>query len=341
MRLNSQDHYTNLQLLLYSLGVGPVLTSLILYYLFLLFPRNTSLFYFLALLVVYSGLSIYCKRQFHLLWCTFTAKIKAVNVTFKTLSLSKRMEYIVFPLILCVLFIAFLVPYLTNTLHLPLDETDALKYGVLGKYFFEEKSLEARWIRANPKTGFYFQANSAPSFSLLLTWEKTLDSFFSVNKDLFYKSMSAYYALLILGVFVYHFSKKNKGLAIFAVLALLSGHAFFRTLFQQHLDSYRIFLLIISWIFLKYAVEKRDVLSVWVFALFSGFAAFAHTIGAIVVILNVFVFFLFFKTTLKNRIKQTLAVISVIIFFGWLHYLIDIFWGFGWLIFNRNVTWWG
>lgn len=241
------------------LGTGPIFTSLLLYYLLLFFPGFSSFFYFSAILVVYLCMSLLGRKQFYALWKEIAVKIKKVKCTYKNLSLFKRIEYIVFPLIIIILLTSFLIPYITTILQLPLEETDALKYGTLGKIFFEEKSLEYRWIRVYPKTGYYLINNHAPSFSLFLTWEKIIDSLFraDANKDIYYKSISGYYALLILSVFIYWISKKSKYLALLGVFLLLSGTSFFFTLFQQHLDSYRLFFLILSWIFLAFAIEKK------------------------------------------------------------------------------------
>ncbi len=341
IRFNNEKNHSNLELLLYSLGLGPIFTSLILYYLLLFSPHHSNFFYFSTVIVIYMILSLLGRKCFSVLWTDIIKKTKNTKKTFKNLSAYYRTEFIVFSLVIILLLVSFLFLYAINTLQTPLDGTDALKYGTLGKILFKEKSLEYRWIRSNPKTGFYSTINQAPSFSLLLTWEKIMDSFFKVNKDLYYKSLSAYYALLILSVFVFWLSKKSKYLALLGVLALLSGFSFFRTLITQHLDSYRIFLLIISWIFLAYAIEKKDFLSYFLFGIFSGFAAFAHTIGAIFVIFNCLTLFIFMKGNLKNKFSRTGLITILVIIFGWFHYILDTFWGFGWVIFDRQVTWWG
>jgi len=96
-----------------------------------------------------------------------------------------------------------------------------------------------------------------------------------------------------------------------------------------------------SWIFLGYAIEKKDFLSFLLLGIFSGFAAFAHTIGAVLVVFNCLALFIFLKGNLKYKLKKTTSVTLLVIAFGWLHYLLDIIWGYGWIIFNREITWWG
>jgi len=341
IRLNKERIHSHLELLLYSLGLGPVFTSLLLYYLLLFFPHHSYLFYLLFIFSVYLFLSFLGRKYFSVLLNDITRKIKGARKTFKNLNTYHQIESILFASVLIIFLALFLFLYLTNTLQTPLDGTDALRYGTLGKIFFEEKSIEFRWIQPYPETGSYILVNQAPSFSLLLTWEKIMDSFFTVDKDIYYKSLSAYYALLILGVSVLWLSKKSKYLALLGAFALLFGFAFFQTLITQHLDSYRIFFLVISWIFLAYAVEKKDFLSFFLLGTFSGFAAFAHTIGAVLVTFNCLALFIFMKGNLKDKLTKTTFVIILIIAGGWLHYILDIFWGFGWIIFKRAITYWG
>ena len=341
VRINKRKIHSNLELLLYSLGLGPVFTSLLLYYLLLFSPHQSYLFYFLGVFVCYLFLSLLGRKYFSILFADIIKKIKNTKKTFKNLNRHHQIKLILISSLVIFLLASFLILYLTNTLQTPLSGTDALRYGTLGKIFFMEKSLVYRWIRTYPKTGFYYRTNHAPSFPLLLTWEKIIDSFFNADKDLYYKSISTYYGLLILSIMFFWLSKKNKYLALFGTFALLSGFSFFRTLITQHLDSFRVFFLIVSWIFLAYAIEKKDSLSFLLLGIFSGFAAFSHTIGAVIVIFNCLAFFIFLKGHLKYKLTKTAFIVILIIVCGWFHYILDIFWGYGWLIFNRRITYWG
>ncbi len=340
IRLNKEKIHSNLELFLYSLGLGPVFTSLLLYYLLLFSPHHSNLFYLLGVFVAYFILLVVGRRSFSVLWSDILKKIKKTKRKFKNLNTYHQIEFILFSSVIIILLAAFLFLYSTSTLQTPLDGTDALRYGTLGKIFFTEKSLEYRWTYIYPKTGFHYGINHAPSFSLLLTWEKIMDNFFRIDKDLYYKSTSAYYALLIICVIVFWLYKKSKYLALLSIFALLSGLEFFNNVTQQHLDSYRVFFLIISWIFLAYAIEKKGFLSLLLLGIFSGFAAFSHTIGAVLVIFNCLTLFFFMKGNLKFKFSKINFIIILVIMFGWFHYILDIIWGFGWIIFHRKITWW-
>jgi len=252
-----------------------------------------------------------------------------------------RIKNIILSFLLILLIVSLLFVYLTNTLQIPIEGKDALRYGTLGKVMFMEKSLAYRWILPYPKSGSYTQMNHPPSFSLLLTWEKLMDNLISIEKDLYYKSLSAYYALLILVLFAFWLFKINKFLSLIGIFFILSGMNFFNKLTQHHIDSYRGFFLLISWIFLAYAIKNKDFLSFFLLGVYSGFAAFAHSIGAILVIVNYLALLIFMRESIEFKLKKTYFVPLLIIAFGWIHYILDIFWGYGWIFFNRKVTWWG
>jgi len=341
LSLKKKSVFSSRELYLYCLGSGPVFTSLILYFLLLLLPHFPYFFYFLSVLAVYVLLFSLSKKYYGVLWKDLSDLLRQIKMNFSSPDMKKRREYIIVSALLLLMLFASLFLYLTNTLQTPLDGTDALKYGTLGKIFFQEKGLTYRWVRPYPQTGFYFDMNTAPSFSLLSTWERIINSFFDAGGDVYYKSISAYFALLILTLFVFWLSKKSRYLALLGVLGLLSGFSFFQTLVLQHLDSYRIFLLLVSWIFLGYAVRKKDDFSFLLLGVFSGFAAFAHTIGAVIVIFNCLVLFMFLRGDIRYRLSKAAKVFLLIILLGWVHYVLDLFWGYGWIIFDRNITYWG
>jgi len=341
IRLDKDKIHSNLEILLYSLGLGPVFTTLILYYFLLFCPHYSNFFYLSAVFTVYLALLVFGRKSFVGIWEALIEKLKIIKYSFKIQNMHKKIELLICTSILVIFLASFLFLFLTNTLQTPLFDTDALRYGTMGKIIFTEKSLEYKWVKPYEKTGFYVRTRHAPSFSLFLTWEKLVNSIFNAEKDYYYKSISGYYALLILGVLLFWLYKKSKYLALLGLFALLSGFSFFQTLIIQHLDSYRIFLLSISWIYLAYALEKKDSLSFLLLGIFSGFAAFAHTIGAVLVVINCFTLLIFIKGGIKYRLAKTGFVFLITTAFGWFHYILDIIWGYGWIIFEREITWWG
>jgi len=341
IRLNKERIQSNLELLLYSLGMGPVFTSLLLYYLLLFIPQKSDLFYFLSVIIVYVALIFLGKKGFSVLWGDVILEAKKIKSSFNSLSSPKKNESILFSSFIVLLLVFFLFLCFPIILKTPITGSDALRYGNIGKILFKEKSLAYRWINPYPKTEYYFYTNHAPSFSLFLTWEKITGSILKKDNDLYYKSNTPYYALLLISLFLFWLSKKSKYIALLGVFTFLSGFAFTHSLMSNHLDFSRLFLLMVSWIHLSYSVEKKDPLSFLLLGIFSGLAAFVHNIGAVLVTVNCLVLFIFLKGNLKYKLSKTGCVIFLTIVFGWVHYIIDIIWGFGWIIFNRGITYWG
>jgi hypothetical protein len=52
-RFNESGRYSNSELLLYSLGLGPAFTALLLYYSFLILPHRSNIFYLILVAAVY------------------------------------------------------------------------------------------------------------------------------------------------------------------------------------------------------------------------------------------------------------------------------------------------
>jgi hypothetical protein len=224
---------------------------------------------------------------------------------------------------------AFLFVYLAKILPQPLIVGDALTYGMKGRILFDEKSLVPIWVLQYTSTGFSTFTMAPPSFSLLLTWEELANSLFQAKSDVYFKSITTYYGLLILSIQYYWVAKYNKWAAVLSVFALLSSLTFFISFLQPHLDLYRIFFISVSFIWLAYAVKEKDFLSLLMFGIFSGFTAFAHRIGLVMVVINCIVFLITVDSNFKTRIIKTVILVLLILAFGGDHYIFDLIWGLG------------
>jgi hypothetical protein len=338
----SFNKYSNLELLLYSLGLGPVFTVLILYFLLMLTPGHSDLFYLLLVSMVYLLLLLWGRKSVSLL----LAEIKSYSKSsfsrerYRTFFSLKKIEHATYILLLVILLTGFLILYLNNTLQTPLEAHDILVYGNIGKIYYQEKAVTYSKNIYNKKNGFFFSGSPRPSFSLLLTWEMILNGCFrpkersekpqDMSFDIYFRSTSAYYGLLILFLFFFWLHRKNKYLALLGVLVLLSGLRFFLMLVNYHMDSYRIFFLLLSWIFLAYSIKNRDHFSLFLLGVFSGFTAFTHLIGVAVAIINCFALFIFLEKPLKERVIKTAVLSLLVLVFGGIHYLLDVLYGAKW-----------
>lgn len=338
-KINKEGKHSNKELLLYSFGLGPIFTVLLLYYLFLFVPGRSDLFYFLSICIIYALLSL-TELKF-LSFSILIEFLKSAKNKFKNIIFSiPKKSFLPYAGIFLVL-IPFLVLFIINSLCTPVRGHDSLGYASFGNILYMEKSMDWVWKRTYPQNNYYYKIDKAPSYSLFATWEKIMDDFLGIKKDLYYRSVSFYYALLVLLVFLFWLMPINKYLSFLGVFIFITSFSFWHPLTAHHLDFFRIFFLGVSWIFLMHAVKKRDFLSFTLLGVFSGLAAFIHNIGAALVLVNIFVLFVFLKGSFKYKFKKAGYVLCLTIIFGWFHYILDIFWGWGWLIFKRNVTFWG
>jgi hypothetical protein len=330
VRLNKHRNCSTGELILYSLGLGPVFTVLLLYYLLLLIHGQAHLFYIIGILLVYGLLFIFSIKGFQILGMRVKEWMKSTAGIWKEINSREKFKRAIYWGFLLVLLGSFLIVYLGSTLQTPIEHHDALIYGNLGKMYYLQKQVTYSKVMKPAKNGFYFQGSQKPSFSLLLTWEMMLNNKQTNQKpyfDMYFRSISGYFGLLIIGVFFSWLYKKNKYLALLGLLVLFSGFQFFSMMVNYHLDAYRIFFLLVSWIWLAYTLKQKDGFSLFLLGVFSGFAAFTHLIGLVVALFNGLALFIFYEGGLKTRIFKTAALGLLIMASGNIHYLLEVLLG--------------
>lgn len=312
------------EILLYSLGSGPILTVLLLYYQLLLLPGKSTAFYMTVILAVFALLAVLGYKGFGVLWQHTRQSVWTVKEVFKD-SNSRLYWAIVLVLVLVILW-----TFHGTVAYNRLEGHDALIYGNFGKMYYHEKQIKYEEVMLPAENGFLFQGSPKPAFSLLLTWElmlnsKALDK--TMHFDAYYRSISAYYGLLILAVAFLWFYRKNRWVALFGTLMLFSGAKFYIMLLDHHLDSFRIFFLLVSWIALAYRVKNGKPFSFYLFALFSGFAAFAHLIGFIIAIINGLVLLIYDEKPFKKKLIQLMLFFIILLACGGIHYFLEALFG--------------
>ncbi|WP_320045062.1 glycosyltransferase family 39 protein [uncultured Desulfobacter sp.] len=317
LRFNVENFVENKVLLLSSLGIGPIVVSLILYYSFLIAPNHSAQFYltivvFLYLVIAFCGCSHLKSKKL--------VKSAKIAITIQNGSLILIIGGMVFF-------------YFKNILPTPLIGHDILNYAIVGEMIFKAKSLDPIWTRDFFNVGYTYKMTCAPAFSLLLTWEKIFNSTFSgTQSDIYFRSVGAYYGWLIVSFQFYIVEKKNRWLAVFSCCALLTGLGFYQTLLIPHIDTFRIYFIVLSYYFLVSAVKKTDGLSIILFGIVSGFSTYSHRIGLVLSIINYGVFFVMQDNSLNKRIFNITIVSILLLVLGGSHYLIDLLLGQGYWI---------
>ncbi len=330
LRRCNNRHYSTAELILYSMGLGPVFTVLLLYYFLLLIPGLSHSFYLVSILTLFALTLVFSLRGFHILGLRLFHWFKSSASSWRSLPPKEKTKNALFWGFLLALGTGFLFLYLGNTLHTPIEHHDALVYGNYGKMYFQQKQIYYSKVMRPARNGFYFQGSQRPSFSLLLTWEMLLNSD-SINQkpyfDMYFRSISGYFGLLVISLCFYWLFKKNKYLALLGLLVLFSGLQFFLMLVNYHLDSYRLFFLLVSWIWLAYTIKERDNFALFLLGVFSGLAGFTHLIGLVAALVNGLALFIFYEGDFKTRFRKTAALALMILVLGNFHYLLEVFFG--------------
>jgi len=318
--------------LLCTLGLAPGLISLFLYYLMVCFPGRGESFYLGGVVLLFLILGFLGRqgwrdrlRQWRDSRCaTIGDRTPGVR--------RRRWPRILFRLTVLSILAACLWGIMAHVVRQPIKDHDVVQYAVMGRIYAQDRSIDFSGYRPHRATGFYSQILHAPSFSLLHTWESFMNhGLLGRVGDLFFRSLSFFYAVLILALMYNLLRKRHVGLALLGILISLSGVAFFLALSTYHIDSYRMFFAFVSWIMLFRSIEGKHRHAFLLLGIFSGLAAFAHSIGVIVAGLNCLVVFGLGGKTWGEKMAAGSLVSLTVLLFGGVHYVIDTFFGQGWI----------
>jgi hypothetical protein len=215
----------------------------------------------------------------------------------------------------------------------PIVGHDVVGYAFMGKLLFHERSLQPIWVKDFSDRGFYYLTLHMPSFSLLLVWENLLASLAGVAQDFYFRTIGLYYALLLMAIQYIWLARTNKLLALAGWVLLLTSSVFLDSMKLLHIDSFRIFFLSVSWIFLAYHWKNQDFTSLVGFSLFGGLAAAAHALCGLLTCMGLAFLPLFMKGGLGKRVSHTAQACGMVLLFGGAHYVFDLCWGRRWLFF--------
>lgn len=329
------------ELLIYSLGLGPAITSLLIYFLLVLIPGQGDLFYFLVILAVFSSLALYNRKYWKEI-LKYSDKLKNRvrsfwKISFKKEQLQKAWTFqnnLIPVRLVCLLFVftGFLT-MLYSTVVTPIIGHDLLEYAIQSDIFYLSKSIDYSPHRFDPNSGFYYVGLHGFSFPLLSTWESIFDGVFtSTYSDLYFKSLTGYYTTLTMLLAFIWLRKVNSLLSIFSSFALISSYGFFVQAMSFHLDTYRIFMFSCAFIFTLYTIEKVGWFNLICMGVFTGLSAFTHSLGVFLAVFACFTLFVMLKNvTLLERFKYLVLVVLIILLFGGVHYVLDIVNGTGWI----------
>jgi hypothetical protein len=322
---NRENKFSATFILLLSLGLTPGLIALFLYYALLLFPHQSSLSYILIVMLPFALLFSLSIKQLKLYRTVIKEFRNWYRSNFKTIFT----KILLFGTILFMfLSIAYFNYYLYSK---EITEHDTLEYAVQGKVFFTDASIPYDEYRYDEKSGFYYVGLHGFSFPLQATWERHLNTFTGLEKDIYFRSINMFYGTLIALLMLVLLSRQSIFLGLTGALTLFICYGFFETFMKYHIDNMRIFFLVASMLFFVEALKQTSTRSVFLFGIFLGLQVNSHSLGALISFIQLAVLFLYIPGSIVNKLKLcSLAGLSMLAF-GGIHYCIDVLTGTGWL----------
>lgn len=305
-RFFNYEENNSLKPLIYALGISPVFSLLVLYYSMLIFKGLHPFFY--VFIFYFSP------------YLLFIIKLNTIRLHFPDW---KYLAGI----------ISFFVLVFFYASRKALTEHDTLEYALQGKHFFNYLSVYYTSFPFHEENGFYYIGLHGFAFPLIYTWELMINQLFHSDSILLFKAVNSVYALLLLLLVFTELRKFGLKYAIAAtfILALTSGFIF--NALQFHLEMIRQFLFLAFVMFFINALTQHFFSALLVFSAIAGLQSTIHSIGAIAaaIALAIVILKLFITNSDKKLYHSLLATVFLIVF-GWIHYILDILIGTGWIL---------
>ena len=280
-----------------SMALSFPLLSFILYYVLILFPKQSDIFYvFLVLLI---------------LFCPFVLLLRDKQILYDLLieiwtfiRKFKKIELVVASLIVLTNFI-----FICLFLVVPLNANDPLLYFEMARYIYETKDILIYPFQETYLTGYYGPSWHPPSFHCLLVWSFMFQG--GTSSVLFGKIFTAYFSwvsCLLLFVSLY---PKGGIVALMSALLLLFTPLYFSHVTISHIDAYRICCYLAASCWLIYFIENPAKRNAIMLGVLVGFAMRAHTFGLLALPFICIGVLLLCKVKFKFRIESALLVILV------------------------------
>ncbi len=212
-----------------------------------------------------------------------------------------------------------------------ITEHDTLEYAVQGTIFFRDKCITFGPVRYDKESFFYYVGLHGFSFPLIRTFEMLTNQWLD-SGDLFFRSVNSIYGgLILMLVFAYFSQITSIRYSILIVVLFLLNYGFFETIMKYHIDNYRVFFLMASVGLMSGLLKNYDnrLASVW--GIFLGAQSNIHSLGFMVAMIQLFVFFICSGQVFRQKFISVFYVFLVMMVLGGWHYIVDVFWGTGWI----------
>jgi uncharacterized membrane protein len=301
-----------------SLIIGPAFLSLLVHYFIMLNIPRWRIEYFLSFVLLLNLLVLF---RFHSKK-RLKSYLLGLCAVFREKNPSVRFLYratILILLLVCILLLSF--KYITGN--------DMLEYGALGKLIYKERFILLSDARIDKDTGFLSRSAHGYLFPIFYTINLSFNQIFNSSSDLFFRSISLYYGVLLLFLVRYWAEKMRRQMGFLVYLTFASTLGYMITMFEYHIDTFRIALLTLSVYYAYYLVDKHSEELIHkrelIFLVVSGLAANAHILVFAGILMLHFYYAMFASGNFFFNVKKLIAHGGFLFIFGCYFYVFDIF----------------
>lgn len=296
-----------------SLGFGPALISLLLYFLLLFSPHKTDSFYIIFISAIYIVLGLAYRRPFK----KYSKEVWSALITFK-----KRARFLKLDILLMgLLALAVGIYIFVQAVGYPILSNDGSTYGAFGRYFYEQRSLDNFPMEtADEKTGFYFSgAQHPPGLHLLYTWFYMVQG--NTSFDGLLRIVSPMYALyLVLLLWLILKERAGNYAGMFGVLLMALTPLVVWQAYENSIDPIRMFFIFASFVLLAKFLQKEVFKLVILLGASAGLALYTHAAGILALMVIVLVYLLLSRANFRQRIKWVFLMAGIALIFGGTQY---------------------
>jgi hypothetical protein len=342
LKLDSHNAIEKPLALIFSLALAPYLTSLMLHYLLWLFPSQNAIIYVIIIILAFTLILLMSKNKTGALVQYILSKFKFIDRNSKPNELFFENKFfkiyanerivLLSNIALWGIFLISLYYWLKQIIGTPISGHDMLEYAIQAKHFAREKLIAYIPNRYHAENNFFYVGLHGFSFPLLGTWEYLFSENFGIyDNDYLLRSITGYYGILIL-VLIYYFMKQySRFYALSAIILLFSSYGFYLMVTDYHIDTYRIFMILAAFAGLGLAIKHPSNITLILFGVFAAAQAYIHSLGVFIAIFLSLSFFIFYPAKFSKKAVQSLVLFFIIMLFGGVHYVMDVFLGTGWI----------
>jgi len=305
-----------------SLGLGPAINVWFLNILLILFPKMEYFYYLIIPLIVnIVFIILYKKRVREYINYKMLCKFYKNSILYSFFATFIIAVYIILSL------------YIVKTF--TLTGSDMLVYGTEGKIIARDAQIQYKSIYFDDTTKFLYKAHHGYSFALFSSVSEFYNLIFKTSNDLFFRSMSYYYFLL-LGVLLFielksNLNSNNKRYSILGLTFFLLAPSILVLFYSSSIDSFRLFLLTTTFIiFVKCLKSHQSKPLLFLLGMSLGLSANSHIIGLVASIIFI-TSLVFLKDKFIRKVIVVTYVSILFTLFGSYHYVLQSFIGDGWI----------